>query len=277
MFGYVRANVADMTEEEKTRYRSFYCGLCRSLKERHGQLGRLALTYDMTFLTMFLSSLYEPEESAGEMRCVTHPAKPHAYVYNAVSEYVADMTIALTWHKCMDDWQDDRKHTSKAYADLLRKAYERVKVQWPRQTTAIEEAMNALNKIEADGDFSPDAAANCFGQLMAELFVMKDDYWHHVLRSFGMALGRYIYLVDAACDYEDDKKSGGYNPVLLMDKYPEDMRDYLMQTLGQASAAFEKLPMVQDERILRNILYSGIWQSYNEMIEKRKDGNKRGG
>lgn len=276
MFGYVRANVADLTEEEKTRYRAFYCGLCRALAERHGQAGRMALTYDMTFLAIFLSSLYEPEEDAGDMRCVTHPAKPHAYVRNVISDYAADMTIALTYHKCMDDWRDERKAASKAYADMLRKPYASVKEQWPRQTECIEKSIQALSEVENRRDASPDAAANCFGQLMGELFVMKDDYWRGALRSFGSSLGRYIYLVDAACDYDDDRKSGSYNPVVLMEKQPEDMREYLMQALGQASAAFEALPLVQDERILRNIFYSGLWQTYNETMEKRKDGDKHG-
>lgn len=275
MFGYVRANVADMTEEQKTRYRAYYCGLCQALKERHGQLSRLALTYDMTFLTMFLSSLYEPEGRDGDMRCVVHPAKPHVYVRNAVSDYAADMTVALTYHKCLDDWQDDGKRSAKAYADVLGKAYQRVKTQWPRQTEAIEAVMRSLSDVEKRREPSPDAATNCFALMMAELFVMKEDYWHNALRSFGAALGRYIYLVDAACDYEKDRKTGSYNPVLLLDKKPEDMREYLTQALGQASVAFEALPLVQDEDILKNILYSGVWQSYNEMIEKRKDGNKR--
>lgn len=274
MFGYVRANVADLSEAQKARYQACYCGLCRALKERHGQLGRLALTYDMTFLTMFLSSSYEPEEASGTMRCVTHPAKAHPYVQNDVSAYAADMTIALTYHKCMDDWQDEGKRSAKAYADALKKAYAQVKARWPRQTAAIEDGMKRLSDVESRREPSPDAAANCFAGLMAELFVMKEDYWRNALRTFGAALGRYIYLVDAACDYEEDKKSGGYNPVLLLDKQPEDMREYLTHALGQASAAFETLPLVQDEDILKNILYSGIWQSYNEMIEKRKDGKQ---
>lgn len=274
MFGYVRANVADLSEAQKARYQACYCGLCRALKERHGQLGRLALTYDMTFLTMFLSSLYEPEEASGTMRCVTHPAKAHTYVQNDVSAYAADMTIALTYHKCMDDWQDEGKRSAKAYADALKKAYAQVKAHWPRQTAAIEDGMKRLSDVESCREPSPDAAANCFAGLMAELFVMKEDYWRNALRTFGAALGRYIYLVDAACDYEEDKKSGGYNPVLLLDKQPEDMREYLTHALGQASAAFEALPLVQDADILKNILYSGIWQSYNEMIEKRKDGKQ---
>lgn len=275
MFGYVRANVADLTEEQKARYRAYYCGLCQALKERHGQLGRLALTYDMTFLTMFLSSLYEPEEKTGTMRCAAHPAKPHAYVRNTVSDYAADMTIALAYHKCLDDWQDDGRRSAKAYADALGKAYQRVKELWPLQTAAIEDGMRKLGDVEKRQEPSPDAAANCFAALMAELFVMREDYWHNALRTFGAALGRYVYLVDAACDYEKDRKSGGYNPVLLLKKQPEDMREYLTYALGQASAAFEALPLVQDEDIMKNILYSGVWQSYNEMIEKRKDGNKR--
>lgn len=275
MFGYVRANVADLTAEQQARYRAWYCGLCRALKARHGQLGRLALTYDMTFLTLFLSSLYEPEEQSGAMRCVIHPAKAQPYVQNRISDYAADMTIALTYHKCLDDWQDEGKHSARAYADALRKAYARVKARWPRQTRAIEEGMSRLSQVEKAREPSPDAAANCFAGMMAELFVMEEDYWRNALRTFGAALGRYIYLVDAACDYEEDRKRGGYNPVLLLDKQPEDMRPHLTQALGQASAAFEALPLVQDADMVKNILYSGIWQSYNEMIEKRKDGSKR--
>ena len=55
----------------------------------------------------------------------------------------------------------------------------------------------------------------------------------------------------------------------LMEKQPEEMRDTLELLLGDASAAFEKLPLIQDEAILRNILYSGVWQGYNEYLHKK--------
>ena len=74
MFGYVQANIADLSEEEKQRYRAAYCGLCHTLGERHGVASRLSLSYDLTFLTLLLSSLYEPEERSGQCRCVVHPA-----------------------------------------------------------------------------------------------------------------------------------------------------------------------------------------------------------
>ncbi len=60
MFGYVQANLSDLSEEERARYRAAYCGLCRTLGQRHGTLSRLSLTYDLTFLMLLLSSLYEP-------------------------------------------------------------------------------------------------------------------------------------------------------------------------------------------------------------------------
>ena len=276
MFGYVRANLNDLSEQEKTRYRAFYCGLCQALGERHGQRGRMTLSFDMTFLTMFLGSLYEPEEKAGEMRCVPHPARPHPFVRTEITDYAADMTVALSYFKCLDDWQDDRKPAAKAGADLLSRCYDAVKERWPVQTAVMETSLRELSEVEKRRVESPDAAAGAFGKLMGGLFVMKDDYWRGALRAFGTSLGRFIYLADAACDYDKDRKSGSYNPVVLMGRAPEDMRDMLMQTLGAASIAFESMPMLRDEHILRNVLYSGIWQTYNESMEKRKDGEKRG-
>ncbi len=269
MFGYVRPNLADMSQEAQTRYRAHYCGLCHAIGNRHGQAARMALTFDLTYLTIFLGSLYEPEETSGEGRCVPHPVKPHAWVRSRVTDYAADMTIALTYHKLLDDWQDDRNIAAKTASAALRKAYTRVKADWPRQCERIEYMLRELSAVEKSRDPSPDAAARCFGELMAELFVMQEDYWSGALRAFGYSLGRYIYLLDAACDADKDAKKGSYNPVLLMEKKAEDMRDTLELVLGDASAAFEKLPLIQDEEILRNILYSGVWQGYNEYLHKK--------
>lgn len=73
MFGFIGCNRAELTEEEKKRYQGVYCGLCRNLKKRYGGLERLSLSYDMTFLILFLSSLYEPDETVETFRCSVHP------------------------------------------------------------------------------------------------------------------------------------------------------------------------------------------------------------
>ena len=58
MFGYIECNRSKLSKEEQERYRSVYCGLCRNLKLRYGELERMSLSYDMTFVILFLSSLY---------------------------------------------------------------------------------------------------------------------------------------------------------------------------------------------------------------------------
>ena len=97
MFGYVIANKEIMTQEQELRYKACYCGLCHALKKRHGSLSRVTLTYDMTFLVLLLNSMYEPEESCGTGRCFMHPVRRHDWVSSWVTEYAADMNLALAY------------------------------------------------------------------------------------------------------------------------------------------------------------------------------------
>ena len=275
MFGYIMADEKQLSPEEVARYRKVYCGVCHSLKEQNGQLCRMTLTYDMTFLAIFLSALYEPAEAHGQMRCLPHPKEAHDFVRTSMTDYAADMTIALAYFKALDDWQDDRSLPGGLTAQLLKKRYEAVSADYPRQCADLEKNLRALSEVEAAHSDSPDAAANCFGALMASLFVREEDYWSRTLRLFGASLGRFIYMVDAACDYDADTRKHSYNPVLLMGRQPEDMRDVLTLLLGDASAAFESLPIVSDADILRNILYEGVWQSYNESLHRRAEKQKK--
>ena len=91
MFGYVRPNLADMSQADQARYRAHYCGLCHAIGARHGSLARMALTFDLTYLTIFLASLYEPEETVGEKRCVVHPLKKRTFISSDLTEYAAAM------------------------------------------------------------------------------------------------------------------------------------------------------------------------------------------
>ena len=99
---------------------------------------------------------------------------------------------------------------------------------------------------------------------MAELLVYEEDLWAPTLRQMGDALGRFIYLLDAALDYREDRKKGKYNPYIAMGLGEDWQRweEYLVLTMGRCTAYFEKLPLVQDKTLLDNILYSGVWVNY---------------
>ena len=273
MFGFVMADTKELTKEQQSRYQSVYCGICRQIRHRSSQAARLSLSFDMAFLALLHTSLYEPEEQTGNRACILHPIKPRPWAENPYIQYAADMNVALAYYNCADDWQDDRKLLSGMGAAVLKKHYPQIAEAYPRQCKAIEDCIFRLNQLEMEGCDSPDLPAGCFGQLMGELLVYREDHWADTLRQMGDALGRFIYLADAAVDYRADCRKKRYNPFLAMGTGEDWKRweEYLTLAMGRCARYYESLPLVQDKAILDNILYSGVWLQYGS---RRRDGGK---
>ena len=264
MFGYVTANLGELSKEQRERYNAIYCGICRRIRIQSGNTARLGLRYDMAFLAALLMSLYEPEEDRGPRACALHPVKPRPWIDNVFIQYAADMNVALAYYNFLDDWQDDGKVSAKLLASLYAKQLPPIEARYPRQCRAIQACIRQLTALENAGCANPDEPAACFGTLMGELFTYEEDLWADPLRQMGQALGRFIYLLDAALDYDKDAKKGKYNPYLAMGTGKDLARweEYLVLTMGRCTAYFEKLPLVQDKALLDNILYSGVWVNY---------------
>ena len=270
MFGYVMANLKELEKPRRKRYASVYCGICRGIRSQCSQTCRLALSYDMAFLSLLLMSLYEPEETGGDHACLLHPGR--SWTDNKFIRYGADMNVALAYYNAQDDHDDEGKLTSKWLCGVFGKELERIQSTYSRQCSAIEESIRALRALEKENCANPDLPAGCFGRLMGELLVYEEDLWAPLLRKMGDALGRYIYLADAAVDYHRDQKKKQYNPFLAMGM-GEDWRaweEFLVLALSRCTDAYERLPLVQDKDILDNILYSGIWLEYRR--RQRRNG-----
>ena len=281
MFGYIMTSTENLPEERQGRFREFYCGLCRTLRRRHGLPGGLTLSYDMTFLAVLLNALYEPGEHRGEARCPVHPMKKRGFIDTPVMDYCADLNVALAYHKCLDNWRDDRSAISAAEAGLLRGAYQRVSADMPDRCRAIEEWLDGIHRMEADDIHEIDPPVNATGRMLGRLFQYRDeDIWADALYDVGDGLGRFIYLMDAYDDLPQDLRRKRYNPLRTWRDRPDYevfCRDALMMAVADATRAFELLPIVQDTDILRNILYSGIWSKYVLIRKKResKTGEKK--
>lgn len=274
MFGYVNANLEELTEAEKVRYNGVYCGICRRIRTRQSNMARLGLNYDMAFLALLEMSLYEPEESGGDNACILHPVKKRPWIDNSCVEYAADMNIALAYYNCMDDWEDDRKVSARAAATVFQKAMPQLRERYPRQCREMETCIRQLRILEQENCASADEPANCFGRLMAELLVFREDRWEEELRQVGFWLGRFIYLTDAAVDYRRDRKRNRYNPFLAMETGEnfQQWEQYLVLAMARCTEAYERLPLVQDKSLLDNILYSGVWTGFRHYQHKREGG-----
>lgn len=274
MFGNLVADRAFLTPEEDARYRAAYCGLCRNMRVRYGQPAGLTLNYDLCFLTILLQSLYEAEEQAGENRCIMHPMEPRSWWQCRFTDYASDMNIALSYLKLRDNWEDDGSLTALASSYGLRRTYLELCGRYPRQCSAMEQSVSALRQIETEKREDPDAAAETFAMLMAEVFICQEDRWSDILRNFGAALGRLLYIEDAVLDLDRDTLRNQYNPFRryygLADN-EKRFRDILNMILGECLFWFDKLPLVEDAGILKNILCFGIWTQFDKKYSMSKD------
>ena len=152
MFGYVIPNQAALDDEAKARYRTAYCGLCRRIGALHGLRGRLTLSYDLTFLALLLSSLYEGESECvtGSGHCPIHPIRKINWRHSGPTDYCADMSVALHYYNAADKWNDDHSLLGLGFEKLLDSPAQTAAQRWPRQCSAIRTCLDRLAQLEAE-------------------------------------------------------------------------------------------------------------------------------
>lgn len=281
MFGYIIVNKPEMKFKEFDVYHGYYCGLCRKLKDHYGKCGQLTLSYDMTFVLMVLSSLYEPVTSDGITRCSAHPLQKHPTKINEITDYAAHMNVLLTYYKCQDDWADDKNHKKMIFGKLLQRKCGFSQSFYREKWMNIKNLLDELRREEERENRDIDHMAGLFGQVMAEVMLYQKDEWEDLLRRFGFYLGKFVYLMDAYEDIEDDLKNNNYNPFAKMyerEDFEDTCHRILTMMLAECAKAFEQLPLIDHVEILRNILYSGIWFRYEQVRKKREEqkGEKNG-
>lgn len=277
MFGYVVVNKPELKIKEYDEYREYYCGLCYGLKHFHGVKSQLCLSYDYTFLLMLFTGLYEPEETCRARRCAIHPFEKRKVRDNKFVEYVADMGIVLARLKCVDDWDDEKDFVKKSYGAMLKKDYSKVKAQYPEKIEIIEQCIMNIRRAEENKETNIDVLSGYFGKAFEEVCAIYADEWETTLRSIGFFLGKFIYIMDAYDDIEKDIKDKNFNPFkekYLEEGFDEYIREILMLNAAECAREFEKLPIIKEVEILRNILYSGIWTKYAAVYNRRKTNEK---
>ena len=273
MFGYITINKSEMKFKEFDIYHAYYCGLCQSLLKRYGAMGQITLSYDMTFAAMLLSSLYEPDTDSSKCACVAHPFERHPFVKNVVIDYVADMNVLLTLYKCEDDWIDDKKMFRACFGCMLRKKSFKKRCVYREKENLIKDKLEKIHDLEKEGCTDIDLMSGLFGDIMGMIMTPRDDEWKDTLSELGYYLGKFIYILDAYDDVEKDIKKGKYNPFVKRIEEPdfdEQIRVILTMMMSECCKRFEMLPIIENVEILRNILYSGVWERYERVRTERE-------
>ncbi len=276
MFGYVKVFRPELKMGEYEQYKAVYCALCRTLGKRYGIAARMTLSYDFTFLALFLMALQDESPVAFEQgRCPFHPMKKRMLcVSNEYLDFAADVAVLLTYHKLSDTIEDERffKRTG---ARLLRWLfsgdYKRAVKRRPVEAEAATAFMRAQAAVEASTAPCVDACADPTATFLSVLASHESEGERkEITARFGYCLGRFIYLADAAQDLQEDLKNDRFNPYALSKPEPADCTEewltergcYAAESLHACVAVcaecFEDLPIKRFRGIIANVIYRGL-------------------
>lgn len=257
------------------------------LGQKYGLLARSMLSYDFVFLAMLLA---RPEDMASfeTHRCPICPLrKKQMCVSGAALEQAADLMVILSWWKLRDNVQDSAFFPglpSRVLSWLLKPSYRKAARIRPHFASEVQRCLEQLRELEQSRSASIDRTAGAFAELLAASAAAEPEPRRRALEQVLYHVGRWIYLVDAVEDLEEDQKRGSYNPVALRFQDPEErdtyLRTNLLNSLNLARGAFELLPRTAWSEICANILYlglpmveqavySGQWKEIKKLIGRR--------
>lgn len=288
MFGYIRAVKPQMKCLEYDLYRGVYCGLCRQLGADYGQFSRFSLTYDCTLLAMLGLALTGDLGSRFHWQgCIANPVKKKwIHTCHPMLSYAAGVNVLLTAQKLQDALEDSSPGRRAALLPLLpalSHMAKKARARYPRLGELVEEYGRSQREVESQATASIDRAADPTGRVLAGICreLSQDPSTQRVLDRLGYHLGRYVYVMDALDDLEEDRQKGGYNVLLL--RFPEssleEIRDYAKMTvnasIAQVAAAYELLELKSYRSILNNIVYLGLQTQLHLILQpscpKRKE------
>lgn len=286
LFGYVTVGKDQLTEAEYEVFCSYYCGVCRSIGKCASQTARLGLSFDITFLALVLSSAVSVCPETNEGRCIAHPKKKRRYVYNDEPvDYAAAMGVLLDCLKFEDDRRDE--HSIKALFMLLlfKRGCGRVKKRYKKQYGLIKEGLDRLSRLEAEKCGVLDEAADAFAKILEALFTpdfIEEEGQRRSLAWFGYNLGRWIYIIDAFNDLEEDKESGSYNPLLASGRTDKkecagEIEFSMTVTLANIASAYELIDFKRNRDIIGKMIYISLKEKQRYILEgTNKKGRKKG-
>lgn len=278
MFGYIRIAKPELKVKEYEMYKAIYCSLCKNLGHSYGFLSRLTLSYDFTFLALLNMSLSDECVGVERKRCAFNPLKKCNYCKGTdFLEMPAAAAMIMLYYKIADNIADEKGFKKLGYMILrpfFGSARKKAVRRFPMLESIVSEYINTQALLEKDDCRDMDKAADPTAKALGEIFTLcsDDGVQKRVLYRLGYCMGRYIYLLDAACDLKDDIKKGSYN--VLKNGSEGDTSKYIKNRvepqlyfcINEACKAFELLDIKKFKTILGNIIYLGLEDTFKKEL-----------
>ena len=293
MFGYVKVDRANLLGKEYDTYKSIYCALCKQLGKDYSVFSRFILSYDCTFYAMLIMSLAEDDPTFYSARCRFNPLKKCAYAQtdSKALSLAAALSVSSAYYKLRDNLIDSPWYKRIGYrlvqpffASWRRKCEKK----YPQINEIVRTMLEEQIKVENDPACHLDMAADPTAKMLSAVCGLIPDEVKlrtktdpgkvkRILSTFGYFFGRWIYLIDAADDYEDDVKHGNFNAFALGGRR-EDIADYLIPTLNhclsEALLSYGLLEKGIFDSIILNVLKYSCVNIQNEIANRYQNCEK---
>lgn len=304
MLGYVVTFKPEMKVKDAELYKAYYCGVCKSIGRRYGQMPRFILSFDAAFLSTVLDGFFPQVVEIDRERCIAHPQKKTPMAKCHAIDFAADVMLILAWYKALDDVHDEGSKKAFIFSKAFKRKFKKIKAKHLNLCNEIQSILRELGQLEDSKCDSIDKAAEAFAKIMEAIFkegltyiydkkiqegvLKKSDKWDKkiqiskiVLARVGYHLGKWIYLMDAFDDIEENIESGAYNPLLYRFNYKEgenplefrsriknDVDRNLIIYLSEMGKAFDLADIEKNKGIIENIVYVGLLKKTEAILNK---------
>ncbi len=288
MVGYIKPYKPELKIKEYNLYKSVYCRLCKSLGQNFGPISRLTLSYDCTFLYILCLALRDSCVSIKSGHCLVNPLKKCNFYDddNDKFGFISALSVMLSYYKLKDNIKDNKfinKIRNSCLLPFFIYSYRKASLQYPEINQIIIDFISQQDEVEKLSSGTIDQCSEPTANMLSRLLMLisNDEVQQRILREFGYFIGKWIYLMDAADDIDEDLKNGNFNPFVInlinnkkidKDSIISYCNSILNQSLSRAIEAYNLLDIFNFKEILDNILNFGLPSMQKQrLFDKRRN------
>ncbi len=285
MFGYLMPDNPYLYLKDDTLFKSLYCSVCKSIGKTCGQTARLGLTYDIAVFSAILHNLMNVDVKISKKRCITHFIRRRPMANrDDITDLCAYINTELCYYKINDDILDGNGGKIKRL--FFNRGHKISTKKYGKISEIIKKNYDDLFSLEQKKVDSLDRVCEPFSNMMVELsrFVLKDKATESTDSLFYF-LGKWIYLIDALDDYDDDIKNSSFNVLRLsykceslkelLEKNGDDISFVFSDIFTGISQAKDGCVFYFNKDLIDNVLLRGIKATTTKIINKRSKGNEK--
>lgn len=289
MFGYVKPDKPELKIKDYETYKAIYCSLCRTLGKEYGLLARFLLTYDAAFYALLKKSVLQAKpDCAYKGVCRFNPLKKCNYIdTDSYLKDAAALTVIMFYYKVLDNINDGKplkRLASRLVYPYIKIKFNKAVKKYSKYNDIIKVSTDEQARIENEKTDSIDIAAHPTAVSLQKIFSdgIKDETQKRIVERIGYCLGRWVYLMDAFDDLENDIKAGAYNPFALkykLDKsfltgdnkaIEDDIIKSIRLTANKTGLALELLDKNCYKPLIENIIFDGMEAELMKIIKKKR-------